>query len=103
MNKRFSWAALVAIAIIAIDVAPSTADPMRLRRHPQGVPHHYIALFSDASAGGQRVAETLARQYHARLLHVYTHALRGFAVEMSEQEAADLSRDARIASVEQDL
>ena len=44
----------------------------------------------------------LAQAHGGNVTHVYQHALKGFAVRLSPDEAADLAGDPRVAYVEQD-
>jgi serine protease len=48
------------------------------------------------------VAQELARAHGGSVTAVYQHALRGFAVELTEQQAARLADDARVEYVEPD-
>jgi subtilisin len=48
------------------------------------------------------VAREHARRYGASTLHVYRHALRGYAARMSETAAAQVARDSRVRSVQPD-
>ena len=48
------------------------------------------------------VASELAGTHRGQLKHVYQHAINGFAVEMSAEDAERLSNDFRVAYVEED-
>jgi subtilisin family serine protease len=67
------------------------------------VPGQYIVVFKDTVGNVPDHAYELARIHGGRPLHVYQHALRGFAVALPEQAAAALSRNPNVAYVEPDL
>jgi subtilisin family serine protease len=48
------------------------------------------------------VADDLAARHRGKVQRVYQHALNGFAVEMSEADAEAMSKDFRVAYVEED-
>lgn len=56
--------------------------------------------FTDQSV--ESVSNEIASTYNAKLDKVYDTAIKGFAAEMSEKEAAMLSRDPRVDFVEED-
>ena len=86
-------------------------DAPRFKRHgPARIPNHYIVVLdedatgpdADFGAAAARAEEVLARTPAARLTHVYSHALRGFAAQMTEEEAIALSQDPDVRFVEED-
>ena len=48
------------------------------------------------------VASTLGKLNSARVHHQYTHGLKGFALELSQADAQQLARDARVQLLEED-
>jgi subtilisin family serine protease len=91
--------------------ARSNQDAPRLKRHgPKRIPNHYIVVLdedatgadADFGAAAARADEVIARTPAARLTHVYAYALRGFAAEMTEEEAIALSQDPDVRLVEED-
>ena len=65
----------------------------------------YIVVFKSNAAQGPAVAadaRQIAAAHGARVSYVYSHALEGFAARMSPTAAVAVSRDARVAYVEQD-
>jgi subtilisin family serine protease len=86
-------------------------DAPRLHRHgPARVANHYIVVLdedatgpdADFGAAAARADEVIARTPAARLTHVYAYALRGFAAEMTEEDALALSQDPDVRYVEED-
>jgi aqualysin 1 len=81
----------------------------KFRPQPDGVPNRYIVVLKDAAAGPRgvrskagQIAQELSLAHGGRLTAVYRHALNGFAIDLSEAEAMALSKDPRVALVEQD-
>jgi aqualysin 1 len=89
-----------------------------LRMGARAIPGHYIVVFNEgasapAPGGGGRIApgdhagalgraQELTRGTNAVPEFVYSAALQGFTARMSEPEAIALSRDPRVAFVEED-
>ncbi len=71
-----------------------TADP---------VPDQYIVVLNEPDpAATPDVSQGLAQRHDGEVLDVYTDALQGFSVRMSEQDAQSLAADPAVASVEED-
>ena len=74
---------------------------------PAVIPGSYIVVLKDIphSSPGEiaTVAHDLATRYDGHLTHIYTAALHGFSVNISQAQSQMLARDARVASVEQDM
>jgi serine protease len=69
------------------------------------IPDQYIVVLDDRQVASPEVpalAQGLARQHGARVLHIYDRALRGFAAQMPATAAAALARNPRVRYVEQD-
>lgn len=64
------------------------------------VPGQYIVVLADAATPG--AAEGVAAEYAALVEHTFEHALVGFSGTLAAEDAAALSRDPRVARVEED-
>jgi aqualysin 1 len=89
-------------------VQPITSSKF-LRHGARAIPNQYIVVLSSDTRGvGDRAALaatdafSLTAQFGGAVTEVYGHALNGFAAQMSEEEAIALSRDPRVAFVEED-
>ncbi|MCS7182351.1 MAG: S8 family serine peptidase [Thermoanaerobaculum sp.] len=82
-------------------------------RASRPVPGQYIVVLKDTAArapgepvwAGPTVAEVaneVALLYQAKVFHVYSHALKGFAVSLDAKQAERLADDPRVAWVEED-
>lgn len=78
-------------------------------RAERPVPDQYIVVLNDLAAGPKgehslvpTVASNLRAIYGGALRRTYQHALLGFSVRMPEAAARRLSRDPRVAFVEED-
>ena len=85
--------------------AEGPADPPvtegGIDRVPDAVPGEYIVTLADDSVAVRPTAADLAADHEGDVLRTYRHALRGFAVEMTEAQALELSKDPRVAAVEE--
>lgn len=77
-----------------------------------GVPGHYLVKLRDAASAEGRggaarpsaeVARELTRAFGGRVLATWAHALRGFLLEASEEQARRLARHPAVEGVAQDL
>ncbi len=74
-----------------------------IRRSSRHVPDRYVVVLeSSAGADVAAVASTLSTSHRGRTRHTYEHGIKGFAVEMSDADAQELSRDPRVQFVEED-
>ncbi|MCB1006903.1 MAG: S8 family peptidase, partial [Acidimicrobiales bacterium] len=82
-------------------VAPPTGS---IRQVHEPVDGRYIVTLAEsaATASVQARADALVDSVGGEVVAVYKHALEGFAAELSEADAVALSRDPRVAAVEQD-
>ena len=62
----------------------------------------WIVLFRDAVADPKSVAEEHARRHGAEIIHVYEHAVKGYAATFRGPGASEAARDRRVAHVERD-
>ena len=81
----------------------------KFRKNPNKIENSYIVVLNNKVVGEQGlfsiapyIAAELAGTHRGKLKHVYQHALNGFAVEMSAEDAERLSQDFRVQYVEED-
>jgi subtilisin family serine protease len=102
---------LAAVAVFLAAVAPSGAGEIRAAADP--VPDSYIVVLkpgsarSAAEAHSQRplvavLADELGRAHGGTVRDVYQYALKGFAVQLTADQAAALADDPRVDYVEAD-
>lgn len=97
-------AATAAAASPEAPIGPAQqADDGQVEQSAAPVDGSYIVTLADTPSA-QVVAEarSLAADHGARVTRTYTSALRGFAAEMSEEQAQRLSRNPAVAAVEED-
>jgi len=107
--KRFVPLAVAAFAISACQDASGPA-PTELRApitasdaKATPLPGDYIIRLRDDVTAVQSVAQSLAGLHNGQLKHIYSSALRGFAVRnLSPAAAAAIAADPRVLYVEQD-
>jgi subtilisin family serine protease len=76
----------------------------RLRKTVGAIPNSYIVVFNESVPAGrvEALARQLSREHGGTVGYTYRNALRGFSVEMSEAQAVALSRNPKVAFVEED-
>ena len=96
-------------AVLFSSPAHSQGKKEKLRRNPNKIENNYIVVLDDSVIGERGrfsiapyVASEMAATHQGKLTHVYQHAINGFALEMTEQEAEALSQDFRVKYVEED-
>ncbi|HEY0078134.1 MAG TPA: S8 family peptidase [Pyrinomonadaceae bacterium] len=100
---------LAAAALASNSVSGQNSEKGKLHRKARAVANQYIVVLEDwaAEPKGENsfvpfVAADLAAAHGGRVDKLYQHALLGFSVKMSEEAAIALSRDPRVAYVEED-
>ena len=117
MRRQFTTMAIIATIVTALgslgaqspgaDRGQATA---RLhRKGARAIPNQYIVVLQDdavISLGDYAAVlgrvQDVTRGRAAIPEHVYAFAIRGFSARMTEQDAVDISRDPRVAYVEED-
>lgn len=101
--------AVLCLMMFASFPARSHAQKDKLRKHSNKIQNHYIVVLDDSVVGekgafsiSSYVADDLAARHRGKVQRVYQHAINGFAVEMSEADAEALSKDFRVAYIEED-
>jgi subtilisin family serine protease len=102
-------AGLCAVIFLTAPVRTTEAKKDKLRKSANKIENSYIVVLDDAVVGEKGlfsiapyIASELATNHRGKLKHVYQHAINGFAVEMTAEEAEALSQDFRVAYVEED-
>lgn len=97
-----------AVAVLLVSVAPAQKTA-KFKRVDKGVPNQYIVVLNQSYVDSA-VAEPSVRSNSEYLQYVYGgtvkrnfgNAIKGYVSEMTESQAMRLSRDERVAYVEQD-
>jgi len=84
-------------------------EQAKFRKNANKIENNYIVVLNDDVVGERGrfsiapyVAQEMVETHRGQLKHLYQHALNGFAVEMTPEEAEALSQDFRVAYVEED-
>ena len=84
-------------------------NKLRLSDSDRRIQNRYIVVLNDSVVGERGVgsyadayAVNLTAAYGGKVERVFKHALNGFLAEMSEKEAAALSKDPSVAYIEED-
>ena len=101
--------AMLCLMMLASFPTRSHGQKNKLRRNSNKIPNHYIVVLEDSVVGEKGaysisayVADDLAARHRGKVQRVYQHAINGFAVEMSEADAEAMTKDFRVAYVEED-
>lgn len=76
--------------------------PDRIRRAKNPVPNSYLVTLKADERQVPEAAADLARDFGGTLSHVYTHALKGFAIRLPEEAALRMALNPRVVLVEED-
>ena len=95
------------LAVVAPSSASGSRDDRETVRNPYIVVLNPTTVRSEAEGASNRplvsiVAQELARSHGGAIASVYQYALKGFAVQLTEAQAAALADDPRVAYVEAD-
>jgi subtilisin family serine protease len=103
------FAGLCAAVFISSPTASSQGRKDTLRKNANRVENNYIVVLDDNWVGERGrfsiapyIAAEMSAMHSGQLKQVYQHAINGFAVEMTPEQAEALSQDYRVLYVEED-
>jgi subtilisin family serine protease len=110
MKKVFALLIFVGLCTAVFVSSPvSSQRKDKLRKNANKIENSYIVVLDDSVVGERGrfsiapyIASELALTHRGKLMRTYQHALNGFAVEMSPEDAEALSQDFRVKFVEED-
>ncbi|MGC5033162.1 S8 family peptidase [Micromonospora sp. DT229] len=98
-------ALLTAAVLVALTGGPAAAAPatgeIQYADAPTALAGSYVVVLRDDAIGSRATADRLATRYAGRVDRVFTDALRGFEVRLTERAARRLAADPAVAYVEQ--
>jgi subtilisin family serine protease/fibronectin type 3 domain-containing protein len=108
--RRIAIAVALALALATLPVAAGLAaaqsQPVangNVEHVDDAIPNQFIVtLKTDDPSAVPTETATLANRHGGQVLDVYQHALQGFAVRMSDDQAAALAADPAVEAVQQD-
>src|SRR5690348_15490554 len=85
---------------------PATDDASSSKFHKNAKPvkgQYIVVLRNDTSEQDVKsLARNVALSFSGKTQHIYTHAIKGFSMQMTEESALALSKDPQVAYVEED-
>jgi subtilisin len=69
---------------------------------PHVIPGQYIIVFRDSVVDPAAAARDLSRRHGFTLLHVYEHAIKGFAAQIPSAALPGIARDPRVEFISED-
>ena len=111
--RRFAVAVAVAAGLIALALPSGMSaavaqqsgrggDANGVVATPDPVPAQYIVTLHTVPAASSAAASALSARHGGHVVRTYSKALAGYTAQMTAAQAADLSADPAVASVEQD-
>lgn len=107
-TRRLRWAAGLTAATTAAVLsvtAPAHAAPegrIAGAGEPGAVGGSYLVTLKGGTTASSADGRRLAAKYGARISHIYSTVLNGYAVQADERQAGRLAADSHVASVAQD-
>jgi subtilisin family serine protease len=74
----------------------------KIKKASKKISGQYIVVLEDRYADVAGIADELTAKHNGKTKHVYGKALKGFAAELSDKDAAELADDFRVKYVEED-
>jgi len=111
MRKLLILSIILAVGSIAATLMPAkiAGQDEKFKKTANAILNQYIVILNeeyvDSRASAPAItseADYLSTVYGGKVDHVYSNALKGYSVRMSENEARTLSSDARVLFVEED-
>ena len=112
MRKLITLSLLFAAGLIvsgALLSTPTSGHKEKFYASPERIPGKYIVVLNESYVGRgasapevEAEAQFLSSVYGGELKSVYSNALKGYSVTMSDAEARSLSKDDRVLFVEED-
>jgi|GEM_PF-1326707 len=100
MNVSYARVTFLVACLSLAFVWPAGA--VEIRHAVQPVKGRYLVIVSPFTADVPAVARELSKKYQGRILATWTHAAKGFWVELPEENAERLARDSRVMTMEED-
>jgi subtilisin family serine protease len=109
--KKFAALLVLAglCAMLAIPGSTRSQGHGKFHRQANKIKNSYIVVLDDSVVGEKGfysiapyIASDMAANYRGNIKHIYQNAINGFAAEMSEEDAQNLSEDFRVKFVEED-
>ena len=87
-------------ACAASPTAPEATSAESMMAAAHSADERYIVVFKNSTDEVTGRAHAMVQARRGRLMHTYTHALKGFAAELPADEVAALRADPTVQSVE---
>lgn len=92
----------VTMTLLALSLFAAGDKKTDIIKAKKKIPGHYIVVLENRIDDVDGIADELTLKHFGKLKHVYKAALKGFAAELSDREAAKLAADPRVKYVEED-
>ena len=87
------------IALLSVALLPALLPVTRAAADPDIIPGSYIVVYRDDIVAASAVTELYGNQSGIEITNVYSHALYGFAADLSPARVKQLQSDPRVETV----
>ena len=92
----------IVVAVITIILAFGSVRTAQAGPPPHAIPGQYIVVLRDSVTDPAAAARDLSRRHGFTVLHVYEHAIKGFAAQIPTAALAGIARDPRVEFISED-
>jgi subtilisin family serine protease len=104
LGARLFAVTMLTASVVLVTSSASNGAPEGADRPDQAQENRpYIVVLRESAGSPRTVARHHAEEYHAQVNSVYSHAIDGYAAEMTPAEAAQVRSDPDVAYVQADL
>src|SRR5256885_16276930 len=93
---------MVLVCLLAIPAFAGGPKKDKIVKANKKTPGQYIIVLEDRYTDVDAIANDLSVKHSGKIKHLYKAALKGFAAEISDADAAALADDPRVKYVEED-
>src|SRR5205809_4201764 len=93
---------IVLVCLLTVPAFAGGPKKDKLVKAEKNIPGQYIVVLEDRYTDVDAIAAELVTKHNGKTKHVYGKALKGFAAELSDADAAAIADDPRVKYVEQD-
>ena len=101
-KKLFFIVSLVFVVIFAASFSAQAKPPKENEAKDDRIPGQYIVVFKDTVQDVDAAADDIEKKHGGSRIAAYHHALKGFAANLSSDEAEKVKTDPRVAFVSED-
>src|SRR5688500_3595986 len=102
LRRALLVSTIAALLATILPMASADATPGAIREAGKAIPGSYLVTLRSDVSDVASAATRLARLHDGELGYIYSHALKGFSIQLTRADALALSADPHVQLVEQD-